>query len=62
MVHSLFDLDTVIAVSVTIGFFDIVCEVRSNNIADLRGTVDRILSTPGVSSHAVMVCMVSSSD
>ena len=62
MVHSLFDLDTVIAVSVTIGFFDIVCEVRSNNIADLRRTVDRILSTPGVSSHAVMVCMVSSSD
>ena len=62
MVHSLFRLAPVLAVNVTIGFFDIICEVRSNNIADLRRTVDQILSTPGVSTRAVMVCMVSSND
>jgi hypothetical protein len=62
MVQSLYDLDSVLSVSVTIGFFDIVCEVRAKNIADLRLTVDQILSTPGVSSRAVMVCMVSGGD
>jgi hypothetical protein len=62
MVHSLYDLDSVLSVSVTIGFFDIICEVRAKNIADLGLTVDQILSTPGVSSRAVMVCMVSGDD
>lgn len=62
MVQSLYDLDSVLSVSVTIGFFDIICEVRAKNIADLRLTVDQILSTPGVSSRAVMVCMVSGGD
>ena len=48
MVQSLYDLDSVLSVSVTIGFFDIICEVQAKNIADLRLTVDQILSTPGV--------------
>lgn len=59
MIHSLLNLDSVLSVSVTIGLFDVVCEVRSKNIADLRHTVDQILSTTGVSSRAFMVCMVS---
>ena len=59
MVQSLLELDSVLSVSVTIGFFDLVCEIQSNNIADLRRTVDQVLSTEGVSSRAIMVCMVS---
>ncbi len=59
MVKNLLALDAVLSVSVTIGFFDIVCEVSSKNIGELRRTVDLILSTPGVSSRAIMLCMVS---
>lgn len=61
-IHSLHGLSDVLAVSVTIGFFDIICEVRSKTIADLRVVVDKMLSTPGISSRAVMVCMVSDSE
>jgi DNA-binding Lrp family transcriptional regulator len=61
-VQSLYDLASVQSVSVTIGFFDIICEVRSQTIADLRLIVDQILSIQGVSSRAIMVCMISGTE
>jgi len=61
MVGRVRDLPSVLAVSVVIGYFDLVCEVRTENIAQLKQAVDQILATPGVSSRAVMVCMTTTS-
>ena len=58
MVNDVFDIESVLAVSVVIGFFDLICEVRTDNLLALHSTINQILSTPGVSSRATMVCMV----
>lgn len=49
---------SVIAASVVIGLFDLVCEVVTKDIAELKTTVDKILATPGVSPRAIMACIV----
>lgn len=61
-IQSLYDLANVQSVSVTIGFYDVICEVRSQTIANLRLIVDQILSIQGVSSRAIMVCMISGTE
>lgn len=58
MVKDVYNAESVLSVSVTIGFFDLVCEISSENLMELRRTVDQILSTPGTSSRSVIVCMV----
>jgi len=58
MVKDIYNVESILSVSVTIGFFDLVCEISSQNLVELRRTVDRVLSTPGISSRSVMVCMV----
>lgn len=44
--------------SVVIGLFDLVCEVNTKDVAELKATVDEILAPPSVSSRATMVCHV----
>jgi hypothetical protein len=51
-------VSSVLAVSVVIGLFDLVCEVITKDVAELKATVDQILATPGVSPRATMVCIV----
>lgn len=58
MVSDVLGNPTILAVSVVIGLFDLLCEVNTKDVAELRVTVDRILSTPGVSPRATMVCIV----
>jgi hypothetical protein len=58
MLRNVYKIDRVLSVSVVIGFFDLVCEIEAESLAELKQTIDQILSTPGVSSRAVMVCMV----
>ncbi len=58
MVTDVLGIPSVLAVSVVIGLFDLVCEVIMKDIAELKTTVDKILSTPGVSPRATMVCIV----
>jgi DNA-binding Lrp family transcriptional regulator len=58
MVTEVLAIPAIVAVSVLIGLFDLVCEVVTKNVAELKTVVDKILSTPGVSSRATMVCIV----
>jgi DNA-binding Lrp family transcriptional regulator len=58
MVAAVLGIPNVLAVSVVIGFFDLVCEVITKDVAELKTALDRILSTPGVSPRATMVCIV----
>ncbi len=51
-------ISPVVAVSVVIGLFDLVCEVVTKNVAELKSMVDKILATPGVPPRATMVCIV----
>jgi len=58
MVAGVLSVSSVIAVSVVIGSFDLVCEVITKDVAELKATVDQILATPGISPRATMVCIV----
>jgi len=58
MVADVLNVSTVLAVSVVIGLFDLVCEVNTKDVAELKATVDQILATPGISPRATMVCIV----
>jgi DNA-binding Lrp family transcriptional regulator len=58
MVADILSIPTVLAVSVVIGFFDIVCEVISKDVAELKTIMDKMLSTPGVSPSTTMICLV----
>ncbi len=58
MIKGLYDVESVLSVSTVVGVFDLICEVYTVNLQDLERTVNRILSTPGVSSRAITVCMV----
>jgi len=58
MVAEVLSLSSIIAVSVVIGLFDLICEVVTKDVAELKATVDELLATPGVSPRAVMVCLV----
>jgi DNA-binding Lrp family transcriptional regulator len=58
MVTNVLAVPCVVAVSVVIGLFDLVCEVVTRNVAELGGVVDEIVSVPGVSSRSRMVCIV----
>ncbi len=58
MVNALYKINSVLAISVVIGTFDLICEVDTENLVELRSTVNKILSTPGVSARATTVCMV----
>ncbi len=58
MVTDVLAISSVVAVSVVIGLFDLVCEVVTKNVAELKSVVDKILTTPGVSPRATMVCIV----
>jgi len=58
MIESLYNVDTVLAVSVVIGLFDVICEVAMLDLAELKEAVSRILSIPGISTRALMVGMV----
>ena len=58
MVTDVLGIPSVLAVSVVIGLFDLVCEVITKNVAELKNSLDKILSTPGISPRATMVCIV----
>ena len=58
MVTGVLGIASVLSVSVVIGLFDLLCEVITKDVAELKSTVDKILSTPGVSPRATMVCIV----
>lgn len=58
MVTDVLAIPPVIAVSVVIGLFDLICEVVTKNVAELKAVVDKILTTPGVSPRATMICIV----
>lgn len=58
MISTLSRISSVVAVSVVIGLFDLVCEIVMKDIAGLKATIDQILSTPGVSTRATMICIV----
>ena len=58
MVAGVLRVSSVIAVSVVIGLFDLLCEVVTKDVAELKATVDQILATPGISPRATMVCIV----
>ena len=58
MVAGVLSVSSVLAVSVVIGLFDLVCEVITKDVAELKATVDQILATPGISPRATMVCIV----
>jgi hypothetical protein len=62
MVRDLLNISSIVAVSVVIGLFDLVCEVITKNVAELKTTVDKVLTTPGVSPRATMVCIVVGTD
>jgi hypothetical protein len=61
-VQRIYEIESVVSASVVIGIFDLVCEVQAKDLVQLRQTVDWILSTPGVSSRATMVCVVIDKD
>ena len=58
MVTDVLAVPCVVAVSVVVGLFDLVCEIVTKNVAELRSVVDQIVSVPGVSSRSRMVCIV----
>ena len=57
-VTDVYNINGVLAVSTAVGQFDLICEIESSNLAELKSIVNTIVSTPGVSARATMVCMV----
>ena len=57
-VTDVYNINGVLAVSTAVGQFDLICEIESPNLAELKSIVNIIVSTPGVSARATMVCMV----
>jgi hypothetical protein len=58
MATTVLGMPNVLAVSVIIGHFDLVCEAITKDVAELKRALDRILSIPGISARETMICLV----